>query len=220
MSPSAPLEPCALESRQSQESSVFQSPHFGLHQPALAVRRRDVAHDAERALPHQSAGFLNGAGVAVGEVDHVDELALTGLLHHRVGVPRIERQRLFAENVFAGLEERHCGREMRGIGRHIDHRVELAPGDGLVDCRKLVLDAILLAEAIEALLIGVNGGNHLAALVRPERLSMRIGHQAGAENEDAFLFRCHVSPRSVRSSAAAMFAHLVTGDKWTWQRQE
>ena len=87
MSPSTPLEPWAEESRQSQRSSVRQSPQWPADEPALQVAGLDVADGADLAFLDHAAGGLQRAGVAVGEVHHVDEAGGLG------GVGHLERRR-------------------------------------------------------------------------------------------------------------------------------
>ena len=142
-SPSTPVEPCRLDSRHS---------HCGLDspvapgladQPALPVAT--PRHGATSPISPASTmlpRLLQRRRIAVGQVDHVDEAGRFGGLGHRQRVGMVRRQRLFAEHVLAGGQQRQRRRLVDAVRRDVDGRVELAPGDRRLEALETPRDLV------------------------------------------------------------------------------
>ena len=87
-------------------------------QPVLRILDLDHAQPAEPAVRHHGPGLADhGVGrVVVGQHEHPP-----GPLHQPHQLLRVRDaggQRLVAQHVDAGLEERPCGRQVQMVGRH------------------------------------------------------------------------------------------------------
>ena len=58
-----------------------------------------MANLTNRPSGNQRTSVLNGRGIAIAKIDHIDDLGGLRRLGHFMRIIRIRRQRLFAQNV-------------------------------------------------------------------------------------------------------------------------
>ena len=160
-------------------------------QPALEIVGVHVANRADLAGIDHLARPLDRVGVAIGEVDHIDDAGGLRRLHHRHGVLVVHRQGLFAEDMFACRDELQRGRLMDIVRRRIDGRVESAPGDRLVEAAEGLRDAVGFCKGLCALEIAVDCGDDLDRLQLAELFRVTGGNPARAEDDQTML-RAHL----------------------------
>ncbi len=102
-----------------------------------------MADVADRAGLNELTRLLQLRHIAVGQVDHVDEAGGFRRIGHLFCLWVVLGQRLFAEDVLLRGDQLHCGGVVDWIGRHIGRRVELAPGDGVIERGEGLLHPVL-----------------------------------------------------------------------------
>ena len=158
-------------------------------QPALQIARGNMPDVADLARLDHPPRHLDGMGVAVGQVDHVDHASRLCRRNHFEGVGRMDCQRLLAEHRLAVFEDLQRRRLVDLIGRCVDHRLETAPGQRGVEIVERMRDAVHGGEGPGPFGLGVTGRDDGAAGDRAEMLGMAMGDAAGAEDQDALRTR-------------------------------
>ena len=135
---------------------------------------------ADLARDHHLARLLQLRDIAIGQVDHVDDPCPFGSFRHLERLVIILRERLLAKNVLAGGKQRQGRRIVSLVRRDIRHRIELAPGQRLVQRREALLDIERIAKGREPRRIRVDGADDLDARNASEMLHMVLRHAARA----------------------------------------
>jgi hypothetical protein len=115
-----------------------------------------VAHLADGALLHEARGLVDGGDVAVGEVDHVHDACERRRIGHLARMGVVGGERLLAQDVLAGREERERRGVVHGVGRDVGHRVELA-SQARASCTdgEAARDAVVSLKAWRRSVVGV-----------------------------------------------------------------
>ena len=74
---------------------------------------------------------------------------------------------------------------MDAIRRDVGDRVELAPGERLLERGELPVDLVLGAERGEPLRVDIDTADDVTPSMAEKLRGMLVGHAAGAENEQA-----------------------------------
>ncbi len=151
-----------------------------------------MAHGANGAAGDERAGVLNGRGVPVAQVDHVDDVGGLGGGGHLMGILGVGSQGLFAQDMFA----RRNGGQRRGlvhaIRSDIAHRVDIVAGQHVVQRLVNIGNAMALGEGLGLGEITVAYGNHFDTFESAIVLGVLARHAARANNRDTD----HLNPSS------------------------
>ena len=151
-----------------------------------------MANGADGAAGNQRSGVLNGGGVPVAQVDHVDDVGGLGGGGHLMGILGVGSQGLFAQDMFA----RRNGGQRRGlvyaIRSDIAHRVDIVPGQHGVQVLIHVSNAVALGKRLGFRIVSVANGHDLNAFDAAIVLGVLARHAARANNRDTD----HLKPSS------------------------
>ncbi|MCY1299956.1 hypothetical protein D9M70_495080 [compost metagenome] len=179
-----------------------------------------MAQLADITGEHHRPCLLQRRDIAIGEVHHRHQAGALGGVGHlrRLGV--IFRERLFAQHVLAGGKQCQRRRVVRLVRRHVRRRVELAPGDRLVERGEGLGNAVLVGKGTRTLGVDIDRADHLDAFDFGKGLGMAVRHAAGSnykKTHDAHLYPaspawCSRGPRSTIGSSA--FSTGTFGASW------
>ncbi len=123
-----------------------------------------MAHLADLSRHHHFTRLLQRCDIAIGQVDHVDDVGLLGRIRHFSGFFIAFCKWFLAEDMLARADQRKSGRMMNGIRRDIGNRIKAAPFQRILKPREAVVDVVIFGEGIDTLRRNVTCSNHLDAL--------------------------------------------------------
>ena len=109
-----------------------------------------------------------------------------------------------------GGQQLHRGGVMNAVRRHIHGRIELAPGNGIVEGAEGIVNAVGFGKGLGAGQINVGSAGNFNARVLAQQNHMLGCHATGAENENA-QFGHQRKPASPSSCRRGPFTSSGTG---------
>ena len=102
--------------------------------------------------------------------------------HHASRVGIVQRQRLFTEDVLAGLQALDRKWSVERVRSDVADPVDIRPRQHLFQVRVGYRNSVLLTEGLSTSLIHIYCSQHLAVGNLSKSLGMEVGHASCAEN--------------------------------------
>ena len=143
-----------------------------------------MAHLPDLPSRDRLRGGLDGGPVTIRKIHHVHDAGPLGGIDHFFRIRIIQRERLLAEHMLAGLEAEQGDRRMECIGGDDRHGIKVRARQHVFGARERLRDFVLFREGLDAGSVHIACGDDPAGRVFGEAFRVPVGHSTGADDRE------------------------------------